>query len=267
MNKIPLFLMFISSFAWAQQDFLNEKIKGKVKSIERKIYQVKEEIQATNHIYYYTIIYGKNALISKIKTMGNDEKMDSEELFTFNHQNKIETIETIRLDGSIYKTMAYVYNSSGNLISEKKMNYKYDIENESTYNYNNKGQLVSKNQTFLNIDHTIVESFYYNHKQQLIEVTKKNLNDLTREVFAYNNLGYVSEKVEYNSKNEKYNTTLYEYNDYGDKTSLFILDPIGEMTYFEQHEYTYDSQGNWIEKRSYVKGDYISLEKRKIVYY
>lgn len=267
MNKILAILFLFNTMLWAQQDNEVDKIIGNVRSIESKTYKVKDYLPETNPNYFYIKYYSRAGFVSNIKFMGEVGFMDSEEVYTYQNDGKILKIETLKSNGKINKTTSFEYDVFNNLLSEKKLNYKYDIESQSTYLYDGSQKLISKDQHFSKINYTTKDRYMYNDQNQLTEISKEDSSGITREIFTYYPNGMLFTKDEYNSKNEKFSSILYEYNVQGDKISLFKFDISGELTYFEQYEYQYDATGNWTEKKSYTKGDLTSIEKRVLVYY
>jgi hypothetical protein len=147
------------------------------------------------------------------------------------------------------------------------LDYKFDVTCQTTYVYDDQGRLLSKEQLFPEIGYTTLDRYVYNEQNQIVEISKESQTGITREKYTYSDEGWMIGKEEFNTKNEKFSAILYEYNEQGDKISLFKWDVTGEMTYFEQYEYAYDAQENWIEKMIYIKGDLTSVEKRNITYF
>jgi len=267
MYKSLFLLFFIHTLCWSQQNTLSDQIKGKVKSIESKTFLVKNNLIDSQPNYYFIKSFNIAGFPTQIQYMGDDEILDSEEVFTYTNSGKISKIETLKKNGSINKTISVEYDANDNVIREIKVNYKYDVESETTYLYNDSNVLLSKKQQFPTIKFSTTDLYFYNDLLQIREIQKATPDGNSKEVYSYNEKGYLLEKAEYDISNKIFSSIMYEYNLLGDKISLFKFDPSGEMTYFEQYEYVYDNKGNWTEKKTYVKGDFMSIEKRVIKYY
>lgn len=267
MNKIVLILLFSGTVIWGQQNSSEDRLKGNVKTVEDKTFGVSNSEVSENSNYFNISNYNSDGQVASIKYMGDDSVMDTEEVYHYNPERKIQKIETFIANGSLDKIILYEYNSAGNMSMEKKMNAKNKLENQTVFSYNDQNLLTMKEQTFPEIGYSIIDRFMYNGQNQIVANTKENPSGITKEEYAYNERGELTEKDEYNMKNEKFSSIMYEYNENGDKISLYKFEPSGEMTYFEQYEYVYDTQGNWTEKTIYIKGDRTMVEKRKITYY
>ncbi len=267
MNKPLLFLFFFSTYLWSQQEMQNDTYRGKVKTVEQKTFQITENELAEKANYYTIKTYQNNGKPISVQYMGDDNLMDTNELYTYLPNGNIQKIETLKVNNSIQKTLTYEYNRLDQLWIEQKLDYKFDVTSQVTYVYDDQGRLLSKEQLFPEIGYTTLDRYVYNEQNQIIEISKESQTGITHEKYTYSDEGWMIGKEEFNTRNEKFSAILYEYNEQGDKISLFKLDATGEMTYFEQYEYTYDAQENWIEKTNYIKGDMTSVEKRVFTYF
>lgn len=267
MKKAFLIILFLPIFFFAQQISEQDDFKGKIKSVETKTYTVAGDQVSSTHNYYSLRSYGLNGKLEHLKNFGNDLIIDSEEVNFFNSTNQLIKTEIKMNGGRLDKIIYYEYNPKGNLCREIKTNTKNENEYETKYQYNPNLLLETKSQKFFNIDYEIVERYLYNTQNQLLEAFKETHSGISKDKFTYNSKGFLLSKDEFNAKNELFSTTLYEYNDNGDRISLIKTNLDGEVTYYEQYEYVYDTKQNWTTKDIYIKGIYSIQEKRILSYY
>lgn len=268
MKKILYLFLLLSSPIFGQHTLIEQDIfKEKIKTVEVKTFAVIDNQIPTSHNYYLVKSFGQNGKIQNLKYFGNDLKLDTEEIYFYNSKLQLTKTEISMGNGRLDKIIYHEYNDKGDISKEIKTNAKNETEYESKFQYNTVGLLESKIQKFFNIDYEINERYLYNTQKQLLEAFKETHSGISKDKFTYNAKGLLLSKDEYNAKNELFSSTLYEYNEKGDKIALIKTDLDGNISYFEQYEYIYDAKGNWIEKNIYIKGVFSSQEKRVLVYY
>jgi hypothetical protein len=270
MKKI-IFLSFLlfSFIGFSQQNNLNlksENLKGNVQSYQNKTFLISKTSGLLEQRYNEKRSFNSNGLLTSIENYGDDTQLDSKETFTYEHA-KLSEHTVYGSSGNINKTTKYEYDEAGNLVTQKKYNKSDKLQYQTTFLYNNKGILTAKHKLIPSINYTMKQHYKYNDLEQLIEISKIARVGTTKETFEYNTIGLLSKKSEYNAMGEMYSFINYVYNKQQDKIELKKYDIDGTLTYFENYEYTYDNNGNWIKRTSFEKGVKVSSEKREFTYY
>jgi hypothetical protein len=270
MKKIlSLFLLFYTLYGYTQNisiDLKSENLKGKVKSYTKKTQVKSKEDDSFVLKYHEKHVFNKDGSLKSIENYGNDQKLDSKEIFEYESQNLVQ-ITQYNATSSIGKTTLFDYNENGKLVSKKKFNSQGKLQYEISYVYNKKNQLTTQQKLIPSINYSMKEDYKYDSKGNMIERIKKVRIGNTKELFEYNHKNLPIKKSEYNSLGELYSVISYKYNNQDDKVSLEKRDNTGELTYYESYSYQYDHKKNWTEKISYEKDVKVSVEKRIIEYY
>jgi len=268
-KSLSLSLLLFTLYGYTQNisiDLKSENLKGKVKSYTKKT-QIKSKENDTFVLKYHEkYVFNKDGSIKDIENYGNDQKLDSKEVFEYESQ-KLVQITQYNATGSVGKTTLFDYNENGKLISKKKFNSQGKLQYETSYIYNKKDQLTTQQKLIPSINYSMKEDYKYDAKGNMIERIKKTRIGSPKEVFAYNQKNLPIKKSEYNALGELFSIITYQYNEQGDKTSLKKEDNTGKVTYYEAYTYQYDSKNNWTEKISYEMDKKVSIENRTIEYY
>lgn len=191
--------------------------------------------------------------------------------YLYNEKGKIETTTIISDNHS--SGHLYMYNERGNVLAKQMVNDSGKILRTwySHYSYTPEGKIserVTENVSASNKRDHVEQVFYrYNEKGHLIE---KVTLDHNREIL------YTQQEA-FDRKTEADTQILYlTYNEQGDTTEIAEGNS-GKIKSIIRYRYIYDSQGNWIEKKT----DYVIMgtnneilyagqgwpERREILYY
>ena len=269
MKTISFLLLILSNFiGFSQQNNINlksENLRGHIQSYQNKTFIVdnatKTEILKYNEKYLFNI----NGMINSIENFGDDAILNSKEIYEYKNE-KISVLTTYNALGHVDKSTLYEYDDEKRLVTQKKINNTGKLQYHTTYLYSRKGFLVGQHKLIPSINYTMKESYAYDSQGQMIEKAKIARIGTTKETFLYNEIGQQIKKSDFNAMGELFSVITYTFNSYNDKTDLKKYDADGTMTYFESYKYTYDENGNWIERISFEKGEKVSIEKRVIVY-
>jgi len=264
---IPILFLSLNLYSqYIQVSLETENLKGKVASYTTKTFLVSANSNDLLLKYHMKYAFNKKGNIESIENYRDGIKLDSREIFEYEN-GKISKHKIYNSIGTVGKTSLFDYDSNGNLASQKKYTGKEKLQYDTSYLYNQKGQLTIQQKLIPSINYTMKESYKYDDFNNLIVRSKTARIGTTKETFRYNSKGLQTKKSEYNAMGELYSVIVYEYNEQNDKTSLKKYDAANTMNYYENYEYVYDANGNWIEKISSEKGEKVSEEKRTISYY
>lgn len=285
---IALIAIQVSAQVNKPTDWENYELKGKVKSIVEKNWDIEEEkgvdttviemkFNAAGFFTAKTIAFADGR--KKIHTYGNngneieyindegfkstytydengnmigaddsDPKYGGKSVYKFNIDNHL--IETINYepDSTIYSHYIYQYDAKGNQIEFDDYKGK-EIVGKTTFAYNDAGK---KTET----------AFYL----------RGNLNEITH--YSYNEKGEESSHKIFDPEGKLKSTYAFLYDEKGNLISMTVTDIEQEKTTerIYSYSYEYDAQGNWITHTSYSNKDGFKKKAtensvREIVYY
>lgn len=233
--------------------------------------------------------------LEKMNLKGNveflkEESGESSDIFLFD-QNGMKIREISKMGDQGFRVIKYNYQSGKlsssdsktimrNYISEDVSTLKYDIDGILTseeskdytniYKYNEKGNVIEvitdwKNKEFQK--ESIQKNFYSNaslDSSVFTNVFPDNSNSIQKVYFKN---GLVTSTV-YLHKGEVSHSGQYEYDKNGNQISFTFKDysdgKINESK--KKFEYSYDPNGNWIEKKTLEEDRVTNITKRTLVY-
>ena len=238
-------------------------------------------------IYYYS---AANLLLRNDNRYVDKPKSNYSKIYRYDENNEI--IETIDSSNQMIKTVSFVYPKPGLKKMVVKINNKpvdwgsiiYDSVNlsEKSYAYDENDSLYLTS-----------ENYYDCHGKRLKEITfNTEEQPITTRTFEYDSLGSeIYEKIEFHSDNviEEIKRTVDSINqtrdtkvfsngklqfgsrtyfdNYGNKVKTEYFDNDYSVTDSWEYEYTYDKNGNWIEKREPKDSVVYTVIYREIEYY
>lgn len=159
-----------------------------------------------------------------------------------------------------HERLVFRYNPSG-LVSEMSHYEDEALRSITYFKHDSNGWLIRQDEYNPQREKVYWRTLAYDkaghmtqETENWIEVEMLNHSD----VHQYDENGRLSKTI---ISNEDTRTLEYEYNDQG-LVSMESLDGYPEL-----FSYEYDSQGNWVERKSHRKGTLSSVEQRKITYY
>ena len=227
--------------------------------------------------------YNKNG--QRIKSTSKDFLFPSKSTVTseFNTAGKLSSASIYQNDTLDEKDMLE-YNSSGKLMTVTSIGNKDTTIAKYEYKYNETGKLLWKKRTSTiknNKDENFI-GFKYDQHGNLIELLNKSV---ANEGFDGDVMPYVEIKTiyEYDLKNRIQKTIKYksgnleeetEFDEFYNHTLIKFYDK-GALDREMKYEYQFDSKGNWIERKVFLKQDFsrdknwipVFVETRKIEYY
>lgn len=168
----------------------------------------------------------------------------SKDTMTWNYKYFGDSIVNIQQLDKTYKTLYYTYKQKGDL------EYLNHANSDSSY--------VTKRLFAYDKQNRIVRFEDYENKNYIQNLILTTYKDST----SRNKFKEITIRTKYN--NSYYNEFEYDKNTITIKTANFS----GYESYVNKHEYTYDKEGNWIEKKIFnPSGKLVTVFKREIKYY
>lgn len=296
-----LLLSFTSLFAQATLETAG--LKGDVKSVSSTVYRTamkegKVKLLSISQLHKQSFneagfMYGKEYQVNTL-SMGEGPKRTM--VFDFDKENKLMKETTskngteerssqhtyknglvvstkyYKAGGTLLGTQYMTYDDNGNKLTSKATDTEGNAIQivELTYTKDNKvasskeikrGKLVrySKYEYPNENEEKVIQLDPLMAKETMISYT----------VIIYDEHKNILSSTEYTPDRKVERKSIYEYNDYGDKTLRQTSDAEGvvEDYNYMRYEYDYDKKGNWIQKIEYLKnGNSLDATKREIEY-
>ncbi len=236
-------------------DVTNDGFKGQVKKVSEYIFDAEGSAKDP-----------KKGMSLQITETRYDQYGNKKVITYFADKNNI-----------IFKTR-YKRDAIGNLILEQFINPEGNVIGRTYYSYDTKNVLT---QMYVFDEETQLENrtrFVYDASGRLVGKNMcDNYNDiLDREVYELAHNGLPQKSSVYNRQKQLTDETLYEYDDHDQVITETHFDYNGKEAKDAEvtttlYEYSYDDQGNWVERYEYsVDGDKIepiTIIERTIEYY
>lgn len=285
-NILVIILFSLSCSVTAQMKYRLSKndierfeLKGYVKSIFYREFQPSfKNRKKTKYILHpytflsednYRLNFKKNGYLKEKNNFtieNNQLKKFADWSYDYDNENRVFKEICTFFDSN--KELKWEYNYKKDTVeivkfsnSEPNLFYRYVQENNTEI------------YTIRNSDNSYKEKtiFEYDNTNRLISIKKNYDRDAIQEVIYTkyiddHNARKESEIVE-DIQQEKKHISKFIYNEKGDASNTFVIIN-GKKNLFLTFEYIYDTNGNWIERRTYNKDKkLVSVTKRGIEYY
>ena len=286
-----------------KNDLDRENLEGKVRSIEKgksiesdsKAESTKEfvkEFTETGNlasmkkydvfgkpIYSTQNIYNKKGL--KIKAFMEDLNMASKSVEEYEYKNDNLSSAKVFVNDTLRNKSSFEYDKTGHLtrmmeiqIKETSLNTKDTTLNMFTHTFDKSGNVISKKnfQTTKNKSYNYSNTYKYDNKNNIIETNSDfDIFGSLKVVNIYDSKNRIEKSIEYRNKQIEKVILFDKFYD----ESLISFYRNGTLERELKYEYEFDTKGNWIKRKAYVKnsskhGDefkFIYVENRKILYY
>ena len=272
-HKIEIFTflaLLMANLATAQYKTTCEEmqLKGKVKSISETQYKLNEVNPGLNEIVLTDFSFNKNCRKTKeiSNEVGGDVKYRHE--VSYNKAGNISSEIRQNSDVEADFIHKYTYNAA-NRLSKKELFSRGKVIATNNYIFDSKGNVavmeIKKKLGLLDINNEKFE-YKYDEKNRLIEEIHHDGEEYSKTAYVYDEKNRLVRKVEYNHRGGIDYEFDYEYDDFDNPSVEKAKYRGNELTYFS-YVYEYDSQGNWINKRSLSNEKTYSLQIRIISYY
>jgi len=278
-----------------ENDVSRMKLNGKVKSMERVIYNEYHNRNNKVKKYYRKDSYSFDSKGRRIQhlILEHDGRFESNSIREYDNSGNIRN--TIMYDsiGDIYIKMIRNYDSNGFLIEKKSSNNKGELITDESLENNVHGDLVKRtrfdkgveeHKEVLSYDknrnkierkrysidskgefYLVFKSFYkYDNYGNLVEESETQWEDVLhlRNTRKYDSSGNLIENIHYKSDGRLSRHVVNKYDIRNNKIERLEYDSIGKTSGREQ--YKYDNNGKNIEeKKFYLNGEVFSLRKRR----
>lgn len=182
-----------------------------------------------------TYAYNPKGKLIETTYSTKDRQGDWQEIDTYNADGQIE-IRLISMEGNAKPiTIRYLYDAEGKLVQEN-----YNDQGTTTFTYDQKGNPVSEVEKRNADGFTIKNSTKFNYAPDGTYLGKET-TILDSEMGAHTVIYFNAHNLKLSEVTDGI-TTVYTYNEHGDRTKR--ESPVSTTTY----QYTYDKRNNWTEK-------------------
>jgi hypothetical protein len=255
-----------SSLAKENNDWSTQKLKGKVKSIEEKLFFIEgSDNKKIQYINYYR--YNETG------------KMIEHNAITFQGNSK----------GILIKKDTFEYDSNGNLIGENHYNPAAGIKFSTTYLNDDKGNKVEEHkEDSVVIKYTnkydfkgnLIEvtgikngdnkpytiTYKYNSDRKVVEIDNGSQAEITS--FKYDGKGNITEESSILGGSMVRYKYTYKYDNEGHEVEKLVYDHEGKPL-SKSKKYIFDKIGNWVKKSTFLdeENEESEILERTIIYY
>jgi hypothetical protein len=271
-NIVKLFmtgiLTFVTTVSLGQNmDCQEMGLKGNVKNINETQYKLNDINPGLNEVLLTVFSFDKNCRKKEEVTTDVGGDLKDKHVITYDKSGNIasENKETPTVNG--YFATRYRYDDNKRL-SKKEISSNGKLLATHSYSYDDKGNVgkkeIKKQQTYDMNDESF--EYKYDENNRLIEETHLDGEKYNRIEYKYNDKNQIIRRAEHNERGGVTYETDYTYDEL-DNPSTEISAYRGNKTFNYSYVYEYDSQGNWINKRSLSDDKTYSLQIRVITYY
>ncbi|MDR2027335.1 MAG: hypothetical protein LBQ01_07245 [Prevotellaceae bacterium] len=262
-----IFSLFASVSFGQNYDCKAMGLKGNVKNISETQYKLNDINPGLNEVLLTKFSFNKNCRKTEEITTDVGGDIKNKHVVTYDKSGNIlsENRETPTVKG--YFTTKYRYDTNKRL-SKKEISSNGKLLTTHIYHYDDSGNVrreeIRKKPGYDISDEEV--EYKYDEKNRLVEETRIDGKKYNRTVYQYNDKDQLVRRAEHNERGGITYETDYTYDEL-DNLSTETSAYRGNSTFNYSYVYEYDTQGNWINKRSLSDDKTYSLQIRVITYY
>lgn len=271
-NIVKIFMtgvsvLFISVSSGQNMDCKEMGLKGNVKSISETQYKLNDINPGLNEVLLTKFSFDKNCRKREEITTDVGGEIKNRHVITYDKSGNIssENKETPTVKGSF--DTKYRYDASKKL-SKKEVSSNGKLFATHIYYYDDNGNVskkeIKKRQAYDVSDESF--EYKYDENNRLMEETHLDGKRYNRIEYKYNDKNQIIRRAEHNERGGITYESDYTYDEL-DNLSTETSAYRGNKTFDYSYVYEYDSQGNWINRRSLSDEKTYSLQIRVITYY
>jgi len=243
-------------------------------------------------IYSTQNLYNKKG--QKIKAFTEDSYRPSKSVEEYEYKDDKLSIAKVFVNGTLIYVSYSEYDKSGHLTKQLEIQKNDTTLNKLTYLFDKRGNVLSKRsiQTTRNDRYEYVNTYKLDDKNNILEINSKlDIFGASKTVNVYDSKNRIEKSIEYGDKQtqKKISKDSIEksidfkdkqiqkeifYDKFYDET-LIRFYRNGALEREVKYEYEFDTKGNWIKRKAYVKNSstnsdefkFVYVETRKILYY
>jgi hypothetical protein len=214
-----------------KNDWSDMKLIGNIKTIKETDYGVKQEI---------------------LETFGDIQPsvLIASRTYTFNAVGNITEYNSYYANGDLNRKSIYTYDSLGHAIENSSYNKKDILVTKTTYEYDSAGNLEEE-KSFNDVGNLTGEIIRnYDANGNCIEKNSFNPDGklVSKSTSQYDGYGDITEHKEYNKKGKEIFNFTFKYDGNKNIVEKSVFDArggiVGQIVYY----YSFDKNGNWIQK-------------------
>jgi hypothetical protein len=184
-----------------------------------------------------------------------------------NKEGKLIKSITFDKDGNLKKYTKTEFDNNGDIIEYKSYNSDDELISLQRNEYDTKGNLISMTNTSVKSNRTFKTINEYNSKNQLTKETDFKPDGTLKDTrtYKYDTKGNEIES-ELTRPNGDYTKFISTYNERNNILTQYWYDKDGKQKHWNNWEYNYDKNDNWITKKRFSKGELGFVWERQIEY-
>lgn len=255
-----------------QNDWEKANLKAKVKSKEIFVYTATaNEGEAGKGVL-------KNIQLTTYDEQGNELEINlyndkKEILYSWKniYDNNGNCVEKNYNDGHISRKLTFVFDDK-KLCKEAAEYVDGQLMKKTTYLYNELGQEIEAYEKFEGQTVQNKLASKYDEKDKLRETIAYDEKGgvALKQLFTYNDLGYLNQHSVFGGDNAPIYKRLYQYDEFGHKIQDFGFGANSELSLNDcfKYAYQYDNKENWVlRKTSDYHDKILEIAEQKIIYY
>ncbi|MCG3166121.1 MAG: hypothetical protein POELPBGB_01897 [Bacteroidia bacterium] len=266
---IFLFCCFAAFGQKQQNDWLANKLKGKVKSVKHTSTYLNTETGKWQSAQSWSIDFDENGNSVERLDFKEDGKLFYKTEYKRDSNSKLKESIVTWPDGKPAGKTVYLYDSAGNNVAEIKYKADGSLGDRIGYRYDNNGNKIASGRSKPNDELAFSTTYKYDKNGYLIETANdfKQADGLVIFTYKYDDKGRRIETNELPQDRVEPFRQLEKYDEH-DNVIEFTSNWLASMPDHIIYKYEYDAQGNWLKKSTANYNEAIStIEERVIVYY
>jgi len=197
----------------------------------------------------------------------NDDTIYEKTKLTKNKEGKLIKSITFDKDGNLKKLTTTEFDENGKIIEYKTYNSDNELIFLQKNEYDTKGNQIALTKSSVKSNRTFKTTNEYNSKNQKIKETDFKSDGIIKGIrtYRYDTKGNEIES-ELTRPNGDYTKFISTYNERNNILTQYWYDKDGKQKHWNNWEYSYDKNDNWITKKRFSKGELGYIWERQIEY-
>lgn len=248
-------------------------LKGQVKTFKVTPYKTDDnfgKVEKSSRMDYWRgdviSIFDKQGFKVQSDRFDRQGQLTQRVIYKYNETGNRSSRDSYNASGKILLRHVYVYNPKGHPMACNGYDPNLGLVESFTYKTNEKGQIV---------DETCVKSTQpscnnykvtYEKDGKLSSVCVEGKVENSCEKYVYDKQGRISQ-IELHRQGTLRQKTTITYDEKGNEKSMVVFDANNTFVEEREYSYTYDDNGNWVQRIEYINKFPKLILEREITYH